>query len=106
MQSVQWSSQLSFMSQHAAFYTTVVSILDHAKIYDDLFFQSDIRMPVIRDVNAHLLERGHIRSAALYVSGYSAEEPTSQYDEIYSPRDRDRESRRRADAYMFLSHIF
>ncbi len=27
------------MSKHAPFYTTVVSILDHTKIYGDLFFQ-------------------------------------------------------------------
>jgi hypothetical protein len=105
MQSVQWFSQLSFMSQHAGFYTNVVSMLDHAKKYDELFFQSDVIMPVIGDVNAHLLERGRIRSAALYISGYGAEKHTSQYDEVHSPRDRNLDSRRRTDAYVFSSHI-
>ena len=75
-------------------------------MYDDLFFQSDTSVPVIQHTNAHLLERGRIRSAALNVSGYGAEEHTSKYDVVYKARDRNQESQRRIEAYLFSSHIF
>ena len=88
MQTVQWSSDLSFMSQQAGFYVTIASILEHAKRYDELFFQSGDRMPDIHDVDTHLLERDRIRSAAFYVSGYGAEYHTPEWDVEYNPRDR------------------
>ena len=105
MQSVQWSSRVGFMSQHAGFYSAVISILHHEKRYDELFRQSGMLMPSIRNVDAHLLERNRIRSAAFQVSGYGAEDHTTEHDVEYNSRDRRRQSRRRADAYLFSSHI-
>ena len=105
MQSVRWSSTIGFMSQHSEFYSVVLAILEHEKRYDELFHQSGITLPSIRDVNPHLLERDRIRSAAFQVSEYGAEDHTTENDVEYSSRDRGRHSRRRDDAYLFSSHI-
>ena len=93
------------MSQHAGFYAAVVAIMEHDKRYDELFHQSGIVRPSIRGVDPHLLERHRIRSATFQVSEYGAEDHTTKNDVEYSSRDSRRQSRRRADAYLFSSHI-
>ena len=106
MQSVNWSVQLSFLSQHPSFHTIVTSIFDHAKRALAMHPTPGAEIPIISGVNQHLFERDRIRSSTFRVSGYGAEDFTPKFDVSYKGRDREVQSKRYVNAQILSSAIY
>ncbi|KAK1990734.1 hypothetical protein LX36DRAFT_737974 [Colletotrichum falcatum] len=98
MQTVTWSSQLNFLSQHGLFYERVRSIFQQVK--RSKFFRPDlyIEPPKLDKGAADLLKRESIRSSAFRVSSFGAESFSLEYDTLYTARDRN-ESLQRSRAF-------
>ncbi|KAM0718943.1 hypothetical protein Q7P37_006015 [Cladosporium fusiforme] len=87
MQTVTWNSKVSFMAQHAGLRLAVQEIFQQSR--DASVFYPEIRLsfPTLKQCEKHLQERDSIRSSTFRVSGFGAEDHTSQHDRLYSPRD-------------------
>jgi hypothetical protein len=105
MQSVEWSTQLSFLAQHAGFYKKVISIFDQASRSSLFYPESCLYLPDMSCVDKHLLERDCIRSSTFRVSSFGAEDYSCLQDVVYDSRDRDQTSIRRESAYILSSMI-
>ncbi|KAK2043072.1 hypothetical protein LZ31DRAFT_622187 [Colletotrichum somersetense] len=88
MQTVTWSSQLNFLSQHGLFYERVKSIFQRVKrskfFYPDLY----VKPPKLDKGASDLLKRDSIRSSTFRISGFGAESYSLDYDTLYTARDR------------------
>ncbi|KXH46053.1 hypothetical protein CSAL01_04271 [Colletotrichum salicis] len=100
MQTVGWSPQLSFMSQHGLFHDSVQSILQQAEKVRFFHPQLYFRPPPLDHANHFLLDRDNLRSSTFRVSGFGAERQCQEHDDThYAARDR-RSSDRRTWAFM------
>ncbi|GAB7331594.1 hypothetical protein MBLNU13_g02973t1 [Cladosporium sp. NU13] len=94
MQTVNWNSELGFMTQHARLRTSVQEILDQARDAEIFFPELQLSFPRMQQCDAHLQQRDSLRSAAFRVSGFGAEDHSLQHDTTYTGRDRDASSAR------------
>ncbi|KAI0107369.1 hypothetical protein F4776DRAFT_675198 [Hypoxylon sp. NC0597] len=99
MQTVNWSSKLSFLAQHGEFYQTVRSIFAQAKEVRFFYPEWYIEPPALHAVEQSLLRRDLVRSSTFRVSGFGAEEYTTKYDVTYEARDRSQNSDQVSRAY-------
>jgi len=106
MESIAWDNDLSFLSQHGGFYTSVKSILHQASssrfFYPDLY----IEPRELGHVDNQLGIRQSIRDSIFQVCGFGAENHTSDYDELYKGRDQLEHSERSFRAYEISTMIF
>lgn len=86
MQQVKWSSALGFLAQHAGFYQAVKSIFYQAGVSKIFYPASELALPKMDNMSEELLDRDCIRSSAFYVSGYGAENYTTNHDTEYVAR--------------------
>jgi len=106
MQKVSWSSSLSFLAQHCWFYKSVKSIFDQAKaakMFYPGFYSTSLELDF---VEPDLLERDCIRSSTFQVSGFGAEDHTTDHDKVYCPRDTGQDSLRGVKAFVISSFIY
>ena len=87
MQSVYWDGALSFMSQHPRLRTAVQAIFGQAR--DAQFFDPETKLafPQLPECDHHLQERDNIRCSSVRVSGFGAEDYTTDHDSRYKSRD-------------------
>ncbi|KAI9824844.1 MAG: hypothetical protein M1819_000796 [Sarea resinae] len=106
MQTVDWDSNLSFLSQHSKFYLSVKGILEQAN--DTKIFYPDVYIepPSLNFVDPYLVERDLIRSSTFRVADFGAEEHTIQHDANYLPRDQGQNSERATRAFEVARSIF
>ncbi|KAF2664444.1 hypothetical protein BT63DRAFT_89804 [Microthyrium microscopicum] len=93
MQSVRWDPALGFLAQHDYFYTAVQQIFAQAKT-SRIFHPECIDVPSVQYTEPHLVRRSLIRSAVFRISGFGAEEHTTELDLLYQSRDRGQNSER------------
>ncbi|RBR20353.1 uncharacterized protein FIESC28_05317 [Fusarium coffeatum] len=85
MQVTKWSSKLSCMSQDDRFYKVVLEIL--ARCREICFLYPKHEVPASPNHSyIHLVERAINRGSTAHVSGFGAEDFTTQHDVIYTPR--------------------
>jgi hypothetical protein len=106
MESTSWDDVLSFLSQHGDFYTSVVSILDHASSTKFFYPGSYIEPRRLDHVDGQLGTRHSIRTAVFQVSGFGAEHHTSVHDVVYPGRDRLPRSLRSTRAFEVSSMVY
>jgi hypothetical protein len=106
MESISWDGNLSFLSQHGDFYTSVASILDHASSTKFFYPGLYIEPRSLEHVDRQLGKRHSIRSAVFHVSGFGAEHHTSAHDVTYEGRDRLPPSLRSTRAFEVSSMIY
>ncbi|KAI9890486.1 MAG: hypothetical protein M1814_003970 [Vezdaea aestivalis] len=86
MQQSNWKT-LPQLSQHDAFFNSVESILDHARMLE-IFQEQDMDLPYEKvHNNLKLLERAAIRNSTFRIHGFGAEKHTTKYDQLYNARD-------------------
>ncbi|OQE29876.1 hypothetical protein PENSTE_c002G10448 [Penicillium steckii] len=88
MQSVKWRWDLSSLSQHSAFYTEVEAIFDQDRRMRVFYPERKLEHPELLRMSKSLLKRDLVRSSSFRVSGFGAEEHTTQYDKVYIGRSR------------------
>ncbi|KAF4447595.1 hypothetical protein F53441_8890 [Fusarium austroafricanum] len=85
MQVAEWSSKLSYVAQDDRFYRAVRDIL--ARSHEICFLHPNHEVPESPDFSSlHLVERAINRASREHVSGFGAEEFTTQHDVRYAPR--------------------
>lgn len=87
METIEWDSQLSFLSQAGSLQTTVQSVIERVN-QSKLFYPDQPDAYVIPNhVNATLGLRHSIRDSTFCVSGFGAESHTTAEDMSYNSRD-------------------
>ncbi|KAI1076026.1 hypothetical protein F5B20DRAFT_594387 [Whalleya microplaca] len=94
MQYVHWSQQLSFLTQRGDFF--------RVKFFSD----SCVTLAELPKVDLKLLHRDELRSSTVQVSGYGAENHATQYDTVYSARDRGQNSSQGSRAFAMSKLVF
>ncbi|KXT06191.1 hypothetical protein AC578_1431 [Pseudocercospora eumusae] len=87
MQTVDWDTNLSFLSQHGRLETDVRKILTQAKEAQFLFPGASLEFPLLQKIDEHLQQRDSIKSSVFRTSGFGAEDHTAAYDKPYKSRD-------------------
>jgi hypothetical protein len=87
MENVDWDDELSFLSQHAGFNTTVRRLIAQNQDMGFLYPRQDTVVKTSTRIRDQLAKRHCIRAATFYLAGYGAEEHTSAYDTVYEARD-------------------
>lgn len=87
MQTVQLDDRISFLSQHGHFLSTVQTLLRQSEQAKPLYPDKKVQLPKLNKTDQHLLQRDNIRSTALRVSGFGAEDHTVKHDKLYAARD-------------------
>ncbi|TVY87635.1 hypothetical protein LAWI1_G008611, partial [Lachnellula willkommii] len=106
MQTVSWNLNLGFLAQHGGFYQSVKSIFDQADSTGIFYPDSNVTLPQLDQVELHLLQRDCIRSSTFRVSGFGAEDHTTNHDKAYRARDQEQSSSRYSKAFMISSMIY
>ncbi|KAI0886696.1 uncharacterized protein GGS22DRAFT_199079 [Annulohypoxylon maeteangense] len=106
MQSVNWSPDLGFLSQHGEFFRKVRSIYRQATESKFLYPESRVTLPELHDVNDTLLDRDLVRSSLFHVVGSGAENYTKDDDVDYEARDRGELSSQASQAVALSSMLF
>lgn len=104
MQTVHWDNNLSFLSQHGHFITTVKSLLGQAEQLMIFFPDAQLSFPDLARTDENLLRRDNIRTATFRVSGFGAEDHTTRSDQRYTARDH-HEASQRATLASAMSHL-
>ncbi|KAH7388677.1 hypothetical protein BKA66DRAFT_569000 [Pyrenochaeta sp. MPI-SDFR-AT-0127] len=105
MQQITWDDNLPALSQHPGLRAQVLSIYDQAEKMQ-LFHPDDRVFKLIADMrrklpsNSHLIQRNAIRSSTFCVSGFGAEQFTTDHDVKYNARDQQRDSERGRRTFM------
>lgn len=99
MQTVTWSSQLSFLAQCGGFFRRVRDIFNRSRRYRFFYAESWTEPPPLKHVNLRLLDRDDIRSSSFRVSGFGAESFSTEHDEVYNGRDSWRDNRQVRDVF-------
>lgn len=87
MQNVMWSSSLSFLSQDDRFYKITQEILERCREIDFLYPKDDVVSTRPTQSAMELVERATLRRSGQHVSGFGAEDFTTEHDVRYNPRD-------------------
>lgn len=105
MQTVNFSSNTGFLSQHNGVAKAVAEIFGQAK-ESNAFYAESIDLPdPLNDVDPNLLERDEIRSSTFRTFGYGAEDFTSSSDKRYRARDSDQRSNRTINAHILSTIV-
>ena len=105
MQTVSWDPGLSFLSQHDGFLTAARNIDDQTRRAAVFRLGPLPQSPDFSFADDHLTARDRIRSSAFRISGYGAEEYTTDDDRQYEARDRSQGSPR-AERAASISGLF
>lgn len=106
MQTVDWNSTISFLSQHQGLADAVQVIFDQAKQTSMFYPDSAVRIPNLPKAQPSLVERDLIRSSSVRVTGFGAEHHTPSHDRVYQARDRDHCSTMSKNAFIMSDFIF
>lgn len=104
MQSVSWDPDLSFLSQHSRFLTAAQDIYNQARNAAVFRIAALPSAPNFSFADHHLTARDEIRSSTFRISGYGAEDHTTDEDRQYKARDRS-DGSKRAECAAFLSRM-
>ncbi|KAG8166635.1 hypothetical protein KVR01_002324 [Diaporthe batatas] len=99
MQTVDWDSNISFLSQHGHFFAEVKTLLEKAAQSIILFPEVVLELPSMEVTDEGLLRRDNIRSSTFRVSGFGAEDHTVHSDQFYAARDNNFGSKRATNAF-------
>ncbi|KAM3450666.1 hypothetical protein MY3296_005937 [Beauveria thailandica] len=88
MESIEWDTRLSFLSQDNALHSLVKEIFEEARDTEVFYPGESNELPRLEHVNAALGERCSIRAASFQVDGFGGENHTTSQDAIYSSRDK------------------
>ncbi|KAI2625249.1 hypothetical protein GGS21DRAFT_314838 [Xylaria nigripes] len=107
MQTISWTSNLNYLSQHDGFFKAVSIIFEQAKQMSLFYPESgseelDIRKMI--PTSDFLMERDCIRSSTFRISEFGSEAHTTIHDVTYPSRDQNQRSDRGTNAYI-LSRI-
>ncbi|KAM5377914.1 hypothetical protein ACJZ2D_004818 [Fusarium nematophilum] len=104
MQNVEWSTSLSFLTQDDRFYKITQEILNRSREVGFLYPKSEI--PQGRPIHTlmDLVERAILHASRQRVSGFGAEDFTTDHDSQYKSRD-SRQSDRAARAHKMAFRI-
>ncbi|TQV95637.1 very large low complexity protein [Cordyceps javanica] len=87
METVQWNSQLSFLSQDSAFQLLVKEIFSQA-VDTRVFYPGERHaLPSLKSSDPSLRNRASIRTASFQVDGFGGENHTTNRDAVYQSRD-------------------
>lgn len=106
MQIVDWDPKLSFLAQHEGFLEGVRLIFNQAERARMFHPESYIEPPVLDHVKPELSDRSRIRSSTFRVSGFGAEDHTSNCDTTYSARDGGQDSSQYRLAFTIANFVF
>ena len=106
MQTVEWCSMISFLSQHTRFYMAVEAIFNKAKQTSMFYPGSAVSIPDLPNIASELLDRNCIRSSTFRILGFGAEDHTDHHDVVYRARDRDHSSSRFQNAFMMSDFVY
>ncbi|KAJ3543984.1 hypothetical protein NM208_g3286 [Fusarium decemcellulare] len=106
MQQVAWSPELSFLTQDDRFYKVVHEILARCQEVDFLYPRNDVVQAWPAHATMELISRAILRASRQQVSGFGAEEFTTQYDVLYATRDRGQQSDRSVRAREMAFRIY
>lgn len=96
MQTVTWSSQLSFFSQHSLFYTLSKDLLEGVQLTSFLYPHEPQQTMKIDHSDLMLVVRDLNNAAYLRTHGYGAENFSTEEDMLYKARDLPIDSQRAA----------
>jgi hypothetical protein len=105
MQTVEWSSSLSYISQDGRFHTLTQQILARSHEVSFLYLEYKVA-DLPRNISEDLVERAINRNARDHVAGFGAEEFTSMHDTVYLGRDRGQQSIRAIRAAEMASRVY
>ncbi|KAH7114591.1 hypothetical protein EDB81DRAFT_702529 [Dactylonectria macrodidyma] len=88
MQTVDWSSKLSFLAQDDRLYTVTKEILGRSGEIGFLYPHRNIEPSELTHTTMSLVERAILRNSRQCVSGFGAEGFNIQHDVAYQPRER------------------
>ncbi|KAM3509029.1 hypothetical protein MY10362_000818 [Beauveria mimosiformis] len=88
MESIEWDTRLSFLSQDNALHSLVEEIFEAARDTKVFYPGDSNELTRLEHVNAALGERCSIRAASFQVDGFGGENHTTSQDAPYSSRDK------------------
>ncbi|KAI6313641.1 hypothetical protein MCOR30_010221 [Pyricularia oryzae] len=115
MQEVTWLPGLSFLSQPSHYHVEVMGILEHAEVQSTFCTSSRTkermrdsvkRLKEAQDLDSSLLLRDMVNTAWVRVSGFGAENFTTQRDRTYASRDWARFEPGEYDCFAMSSAIY
>ncbi|KAI6450144.1 hypothetical protein MCOR04_010535 [Pyricularia oryzae] len=115
MQEVTWLPGLSFLSQPSHYHVEAMGILEHAEVQSTFCTSSRTkermrdsvkRLKEAQDLDSSLLLRDMVNTAWVRVSGFGADNFTTQHDRTYASRDRARFEPGEYDCFAMLSAIY
>ncbi|KAF4469857.1 hypothetical protein FALBO_3237 [Fusarium albosuccineum] len=108
MQKVKWSSELSFLTQDDRFYKVVHEILARCREVNFLYPKNDVVPAKPDHAKMQLVNRAILRASRQQVSGFGAEDFTTQHDVVYAAKDdgqrSDRADRAREMAFRIYNN--
>lgn len=89
IQGVSWQTEVGTLAQHGRFHTLVWKLFDRHTRSKLFYPDSYVKLPenLSADVDKDLSHRDAIRSSTFRVADFGAEDFTTRYDVVYSPRD-------------------
>ncbi|KAK8143751.1 hypothetical protein G3M48_006813 [Beauveria asiatica] len=87
MESIEWDTRLSFLSQDNALHSLVEEIFEEARDTKVFYPGESNELPRLEHVNAALGERCSIRAASFQVDGFGGENHATSQDAVYRSRD-------------------
>ncbi|KAF4983724.1 hypothetical protein FZEAL_940 [Fusarium zealandicum] len=106
MQVVGWSPKLSFLAQDDRFYKLVHEILVRSREVDFLYDKNDAVPCEPKHASMELVKRAILRSSGQQVSGFGAENFTTQYDVKYTSRMAGKEADRAVRAGEIVFRVY
>lgn len=107
MQTVQWSTSLSFVAQDGRFYKIANGIIKHLASFHFLHPTSvDATQLTLDGSEINLVERDILRNYRQCVSGFGAEDFTHDHDGKYSSRDRSQQECRSVRVTDVASRVY
>ena len=92
MQTVEWNSDLSYLSQNPALYIAVSDILVQAQDTSFLYPNRSVDIPKLEIQNQSLFQRDTIRNSTFRVADFGGESFTKFFDLPYDARDQNQNS--------------
>uniref|UniRef100_L7JQI9 Uncharacterized protein n=1 Tax=Pyricularia oryzae (strain P131) TaxID=1143193 RepID=L7JQI9_PYRO1 len=115
MQEITWLPGLSFLSQPSHYHVEVMGILDQVEVQNIFCTSSSTkkrmrdsvkRLKEAQDLDSRLLVRDRVNTAWVRVSGFGAEDFTTQHDRTYASRDRARSEPGEYDCFAMSSAMY
>ncbi|GAP85058.2 hypothetical protein SAMD00023353_3901070 [Rosellinia necatrix] len=108
MMTVNWLSGPSFLAQHSQYYDSVKSVFKHLQRSKLFLPQDSAEFPTLDlySVTETLHNRSKIHSAVVRAWDFGAECYTTNYDQVYLPRDRSQNSDTAVNALSLSATVF